>query len=96
MELHRAQVRYRRTGKLPCPRKNIVEPTKERGHIKPMKHGIVWVALQRRQLSRYRYWQIGEVVTAVGTQGLIVETLVENPHKNFCLLPETFTLVARK
>lgn len=47
-------------------------------------------------LSRYRYWQIGEVVTAFSGQNMIVETLTENPGGEPIPLPATFTLVARK
>jgi SAM-dependent methyltransferase len=47
-------------------------------------------------LCRYRYWQIGEIVSAVCTQNLIVEILVENPHGEFTSLPGTFTLVAKR
>lgn len=44
----------------------------------------------------YRFWQLGEIVTAVGSSGLVVETLAESSHGEFSTLPGTFTLVARK
>ena len=59
-------------------------------------------------LCRYRYWQLGEIVSAVAASGLIIEELVENPHRDLSRLPPamqqpatlqlpaTFTLVARK
>ena len=46
-------------------------------------------------LCRVRYWQLGEIVSAVSASGLIVETLVEKPHKEYSTLPGTFTLVAK-
>lgn len=45
---------------------------------------------------RLRFWQLGEIVSAVSAQNLIVEALVESPHGEFPTLPGTFTLVARK
>ena len=59
-------------------------------------------------LCRYRYWQLGEVVSAIAEAGLIIEKLVENPHRDLSRLPAemqqpatlhlpaSFTLVARK
>ena len=59
-------------------------------------------------LCRYRYWQLGEIVSAIAESGLIIEKLVENPHRDLSRLPAamqqpatlhlpaTFTLVARK
>ena len=44
----------------------------------------------------YRYWQMGEAVTAFASRGLIVEALAEVPHGDFSQLPGTFSLVARK
>ncbi len=58
-------------------------------------------------LCRYRFWQLGEIVTAIAEGGLIVEKLVENPHRDLSRLsdemqqpatmhlPASFTLVAR-
>ena len=45
---------------------------------------------------RIRYWQLGEVVTAVGSGGLMIESLTERPHAEFLRVPGMFTLVARK
>ncbi len=57
---------------------------------------------------RYRYWELGEIVTAIAEGGLVIEKLVENPHGDLSRLPAakqhpttkhlpaTFTLVARK
>ena len=47
-------------------------------------------------LGRYRYWQLGEIVSVVSSNNLIIENLVENPHGEFAALPGTFTLVAQK
>ena len=47
-------------------------------------------------LCRMRYWQLGEVVSAIGACGLNIESLVEKPHMVHSRLPGTFTLVARK
>ncbi len=47
-------------------------------------------------LSRYRYWQMGEIVSAFSQQRLMVETLVEHPHSEFTTIPGMFTLVAKK
>ena len=46
--------------------------------------------------ARYRYWRMGEIITAVAESGLVVERLVENPRDGHSKLPETFTLVAKK
>ena len=47
-------------------------------------------------LGRTIYWQLGEVVTAVCSGGLIIESLTENPHPEQTTVPGTFTLVANK
>jgi 2-polyprenyl-3-methyl-5-hydroxy-6-metoxy-1,4-benzoquinol methylase len=47
-------------------------------------------------LGRYRYWQMGEIVSAACAQGLQVETLREHPHTEWPALPGTFTLVTKK
>jgi SAM-dependent methyltransferase len=47
-------------------------------------------------MCRFRYWQMGEVITAVAASGLVVESLVENPHGEYATIPGTFTLVAGK
>ncbi len=52
--------------------------------------------LEAFPLGRYRYWQIGEIVSAVCSQGLRVETLVEHPHSEWGTIPGMFTLVASK
>ena len=46
--------------------------------------------------GRYKYWQLGEVVSAVAANDLIVASLVENHHREIASLPGTFTLVAKK
>ena len=38
-------------------------------------------------LCRYRYWQLGEIVSAIAEGGLIIEKLVENPHRDLSRLP---------
>lgn len=45
---------------------------------------------------RYKYWQLGEIISAFCANNLIIETLQENPHLEFTTLPGTFTLVAKK
>ena len=47
-------------------------------------------------LGRMIYWQLGEVVTAVCSGGLDIESLTENPHPEQTTVPGTFTLVANK
>jgi SAM-dependent methyltransferase len=47
-------------------------------------------------LCRYRYWQMGEIVSVFCKQGLAAETLVEHPHREFTTIPVMFTLVAKR
>ena len=59
-------------------------------------------------LCRYRFWQLGEIVSAIAKGGLTIEKLAENPHRDLSRLPAamqqpgtlhlpaTFTLVARR
>lgn len=46
--------------------------------------------------GRYKYWQLGEIISAIGKNRLTIKTLVEYPHGEFASLPGTFTLVAQK
>lgn len=46
--------------------------------------------------GRYKYWQLGEVISAIGANGLTIKTLEEYPHGDFPTLPGVFTLVAQK
>jgi 2-polyprenyl-3-methyl-5-hydroxy-6-metoxy-1,4-benzoquinol methylase len=45
---------------------------------------------------RYKYWQLGEVITAVATAGLVIQSLVEHPHSQYSSLPGTYALVCKK
>ena len=45
---------------------------------------------------RYRFWNLGEIVSAVCAGGLAITTLTENPHPEHPILPGTFTLVASR
>ena len=52
--------------------------------------------LESFPLGRYRYWQMGEIVSAACSQELQVETLREYPHTEWATIPGTFTLVTKK
>ena len=65
----------------PAPRQRLAFPREEVRTFPP---------------GRYRYWQLGEIVSVVSSNNLIIENLVENSHREFATLPGTFTLVARK
>ena len=47
-------------------------------------------------LCRYKFWQMGEIVSAVGASGLVLKVLAEKPHGEYKGLPGMFTLVAQK
>ena len=65
---------------------------------KPLPHQGSFSAeeVESFPLCRVRYWQLGEVVTAIAVNGLHVEKLLEQPHMEYSTLPGTFTLVATK
>ena len=52
--------------------------------------------LESFPLGRYRYWQLGEIISAVCAQDLLIETLIEHPHGEIATVPNMFTLVAKR